>query len=202
MHSSPTDLALVIVVIAGALVLGVLLSRAVNRYRSPGPPLRMLTGTRSQQAALRLALAPVLHEFLPMLDRAGQEVRAIVLVPTLSGSNGEPIASEVEQVGGATAFTVRVAHRIGSTVRQPDEVAGSLAEDLLYLYRHAAAVTVIRQTPAPSAPAAPVQSPLAARLVGRNGMSIPSTHAAQKETEETVVNFKPNPLGRNNNQGS
>src|SRR5437764_7270709 len=132
MHSSPTDLASVIVVIAGALVLGVLLSRAVNRYRSPGPPLRMLTGARSQQAALRLALAPVLHEFLPMLDRAGQEVRAIVLVPTLSGSNGEPMASEVEQVGGSTAFTVRLAHRIGSTVRQPDEVAGALAEDLLY----------------------------------------------------------------------
>jgi hypothetical protein len=63
MHSSPTDLASVIVVIAGALVLGVLLSRGVNRYRSPGPPLRLLTGTRSQQASLRLALAPVLHEF-------------------------------------------------------------------------------------------------------------------------------------------
>ena len=47
-----------------------------------------------------------------------------------------------------------------------------------------------------------MHSPLAARPVGRNGMSMPSTHAAQKETEETVVAFKPNPLGRNNNQGS
>ena len=200
MQSSPTDLASAIIV--GALVLGVLVSRVIKRYRSPAPPVRMLTGTRAQQAALRLALAPVLHEFLPMLDSAGQEVCAIVLGPTLSGSNGEPIASEVEQVGGAAAFTVRLAHRIGSTLRQPDEVAGALAEDLLYLYRHAAAVMVVRQTPAPSASAAPVQGPLAARPVGRNGTSIPSMHAAQKETEETVVAFKPNPLGRNNNQGS
>jgi hypothetical protein len=28
-----------------------------------------------------------------MLDRAGQEVCAIVLVPTLSGTSGEPMAS-------------------------------------------------------------------------------------------------------------
>jgi hypothetical protein len=44
MHSSPTDPASVIVLIAGALALGILLSRGVNRYRSPGPPLRMQIG--------------------------------------------------------------------------------------------------------------------------------------------------------------
>ena len=85
-----------------------------------------------------------------MLHRAGQQVRGIVLVPTLSGLDGEPLVTEVEQISGSTSFIVRLAHRLGGTVRQPDEIAGALAQDLLYLYRHAAEVTVVRQT-APTA---------------------------------------------------
>src|SRR5437868_11815281 len=136
MRSYPTDLALVIITLAGVLVLAVVLCQLVNRYRLRTLRLRLLTGTHPQRAALQLALAPVLREFLPLLDKAGQEVRAIVLVPTLSGGDGEPLATEVEQLSGSTAFIIRLAHRLGATVRQPDEIAGALAEDLLYLYRH------------------------------------------------------------------
>src|ERR671939_1061141 len=146
MRSYPTDLAPVTIAVVGVLVLGVAAVRVLDRYRSRTPRMRLLTGTPAQCAALRLALAPVLREFLPLLDRTGQEVRAIVLVPTLSGSDGEPLVAEVEQLGGSTAFIVRLAHRLGATVRQPDEVAGALAENLLYLYRQAAALAGLRQT--------------------------------------------------------
>src|SRR6266849_8698657 len=146
MHSNPNDLASVVIAVAGALVFMVVVSRLLSWHRSRIPRVRLLTGTRPQRAALRMALAPVVREFLPLLDKAGHEVRAIVLVPTLSGSDGEPLVAEVEQLSGSNSFIVRLAHRLGGTVRQPDEVAGVLAEDLLYLYRHAAAVTVVRQT--------------------------------------------------------
>ncbi len=202
MHSNPNDLASVVIAVAGALVLMVVVSRLLSWHRSRIPRLRLLTGTRPQRAALRVALAPVVCEFLPLLDRAGQEVRAIVLVPTLSSSDGEPLAAEVEQLSGSTAFIVRLAHRLGSTVRQPDEVAGVLAEDLLCLYRHAAAVSVVRQTPAGAGADIAVQNASAPKPIGRNGLTALPRHATQNEAEETVTAFKPRPLGRNNNQGS
>ena len=197
MHSYPTDYAPAITTFACTLVFLLIGARLFGWYRTRMPRLRLLSGTRQQHAALRAALAPVLHEFLPVLDRAGQDVRAIVLVPTLSG-DGEPLAAAVEQLGGSSAFIVRLAHRVGSTLRQPDEVAGVLAEDLLYLYRQAAAVTVVRQTGV-TVVAQPAPAP---RPAARNGLVALPRNAAQNEAEETVVSFKPNPLGRNNNQGS
>jgi hypothetical protein len=203
MHSYPTDVTPMIGAIAAALTMVVIVSRLLSWYRSRTPRLRLLTGTRPQRAALRLALAPVLREFLPLLDRAGQDVRAIVLVPTLSGSNGEPLAAEVEQLGGSATFVVRLAHRLGATVRPPDDIAGALAEDLLYLYRQAAAVTLVRQTPATAGPAAAAaQGASGTRAIGRNGLTPVPRHGAQNEAEETVTAFRPSPLGHNNNQGS
>jgi hypothetical protein len=202
MRSYPTDLAPVTIVVIGMLVLVVAAVRLLDRYRSRTPRLRLLTGTGPQRAALRLALAPVLREFLPLLDKTGQEVRAIVLVPTLSGGDGEPLTAELEQLGGSTAFIVRLAHRLGAAVRQPDEVAGALAENLLYLYRHAAAVTVVRQTLAPAAPVAVAQDAPSRKTGGHNGVATLPRHAAQQQAEETVVSFKASPLGSRNDQSS
>jgi len=197
MHPYQTDLTPIIAGSA-ALVFVVIITRLLGWYRSRTPRLRLLTGTRPQRAALRPALAPVIREFLPLLDRAGQEVRTIVLVPTLSGGSGEALAAEVEQLSGSGAFIVRLAHRVGSTLRQPDEVAGALAEDLLYLYRHATAANVVRQTGA----AVGAQHASTPRPTGRNGLAVLPRNATQNEAEETVIAFKPNPLGRDNNQGS
>ena len=203
MRSNPSDLVLVALWFAGAVALWVAVSRLFSWYRSRTPRLRLLTGTRPQHAALRVALAPVLREFLPVLDKTGQDVRAIVLVPTLSGSDGEPLLTEVEQASGSTAFIIRLAHRLGGTLRQSDEVAAALAEDLLYLYRHAAAVTVVRQTPPAGDPGAAAHGTTMRKPVGRNGLATLPRPAAQNEAEETVVPFKASPLGsRNNNQGS
>ena len=203
MHPSPVDPAWAIIAVTSALGLVVAATRLVSCHRSRTPRLRLLTGTRRQRAALRLALAPVLREFLPLLDRAGQDVRAIVLVPTLSGSNGEPLAAEVEQLGGSTIFVVRLAHRLGAAVRPPDDIAGTLAEDLLYLYRQAAAVTLVRQTPATAGPhATAVHSAAGTRPAGRNGLAPVPRHGAQNEAEETVTSFRPSPLGPRNGQGS
>jgi hypothetical protein len=198
MRSYPTDVAPMIVMVHVALIFVVIVLRLVSNHRSRMPQLRMLTGTPPQRAALRRALAPVVREFLPLLERAGREVRAIVLVPTLSASDGASLAAEVEQLGGSGAFSIRLAHRLGSTVRQPEEVAGALAEDLLYLYRHAAAVTVVRQTRADVA----VHSAPAPKPVGRNGLAVLPNRAAQNEADETITVFKPRPVGHNNNQGS
>jgi len=196
MHSYPTDLAPVIV--AAALTIGVLGLLLLTRYRSRTPRLRLLTGTRAQHMALRHALAPILREFLPLLERAGQEVRTVVLVPTLLNNDGEPLAAEIDQLSSSSVFVVRLAHRIGATLRQPDEVAGTLAENLLALYRQAAAVTVVRQT----AGAIAVQNPPMPKPIGRNGLVPVARHSAQNEAEETVIAFKPNPLGPRNGQGA
>ena len=199
MRSNPSDLFPVAVAVATVLVFVVMSSRLVSRYRWRTLPLRLLTGTHPQRAALQRALEPVVREFLPL---PGQEVRAIVLVPTLSGSEGEPLVAEVEQLSGSSSYIVRLAHRLGGTVRQPDEVAGVLAEDLLYLYRHAAAVTVIRQTAPAASTEAAVHSATLRKPVGRNGLpTLPHT-AAQKEAEETVIPFKASPLGPRNGQSS
>jgi hypothetical protein len=198
MHSYPTDLAPTIIAPVVALVLVLIVSHVVRGYRARVPRLRLLCGTRPQCAALRVALAPVVREFLPLLERAGQEVRAIVVVPTLSGCDGEPLAAEVEQLGASGVFVVRLAQRLGSTVRQPDDVAGALAEDLLFLYRHAAGVTVMRQTGADvAAHSAPAPKP-----AGRNGLAALPNHAAKNEADETVTVFKPRPVGPRNGQSS
>ena len=203
MHPSPADPALAIIAIAGAFVLVVAISRLVSCHRTRAPRLRLLTGTRPQRTALRVALAPVLREFLPLLDKAGQEVRAIVLVPTLSGSDGEPLVAEVEQLGSSATFVIRLAHRLGATIRQPDDVAGALAEDLLYLYRHAAAVTLVRRTSATAGPnAATAQSASGTKPIGRNGLATLPRHGAHNEAEETVTSFRPSPLGPRNGQGA
>jgi len=110
MHSYPTDLTPAVITASGALVFLVIMARLLAWYQSRIPRLRMLTGSSPQRAALRAALAPVVREFLPLLERAGQEVRAIILVPTLSGSDGQPLAAEVEQLGGSNTFIVRLAH--------------------------------------------------------------------------------------------
>jgi hypothetical protein len=187
-----------IIMVLVALISVVIVFRLFRQYRSRVPRLRMVTGTRPQRAALRRALTPVVREFLPLLNRAGQEVRAIVLVPTLSDSDDASLAVEVEQLGGSGVFVLRLAHRVGSTLRQPEEVAGVLAEDLLFLYRHAAVVTVVRQTGAGVA----VQVAAAAKPVGRNGLAVLPNHAAQTEADETVTVFKPRPVGPRNGQSS
>jgi len=202
MRSNPGDLFQAALAVTAVFILIVASSRLVNRYRWRALRLRLLTGTRPQRAALRVALAPVVHEFLPLLERAGQEVRAIVLVPTLSCGDGEPLVAEVEQLSGSNSFIVRLAHRLGGAVRQPDEIAGVLAEDLLYLYRHAAAVTVVRQTAPAASTVAAVHSATLRKPVGRNGLATLPRPAAQNEAEETVVPFRASPLGPRNGQSS
>src|SRR5712691_3248676 len=194
MPSYPTDLAPVVLAAAGALVVMVVLSRLFSWYRSRALRLCLLTGTRPQRAALWVALAPVVREFLPLLDKTGQQVRAIVLVPTLSDTDGEPLVAEVEQLGGSTGYIVRLAHRLSGTVRQPDEVAGALAEDLLYLYRHAAAVTVVRQTPPAGDSGGAAHGTTMRKPVGRNGLATLPRHAAQNEAEESLSKQVPSAL--------
>src|ERR1700704_4422623 len=97
MRPYPGDLTPAVLAVAGALVFVVVISRLFSWYRLRALRLCLLTGTRPQRAALWVALAPVVREFLPLLDRAGPQVRAIVVVPTLSGSDGEPLVGEVEQ---------------------------------------------------------------------------------------------------------
>jgi hypothetical protein len=190
-------------IVAGVLAAFFLVfgSHAFDSYRSRSLRLRMLTGSRGQKAALRLALTPLLHEFLPLLDRAGLEVRAVVVVPTLSGTENEPLGAEIERLSGSATFIVRLAHRVGATPRPPDDLAGSLAENLLHLFREGASVTVVRQTPAPTSQETPGQAAPRKSFARSSVTSLPR-QTAQNEAEETVVAFKPNPLGRSNNQGS
>ena len=160
------------------------LPRLVIWHRPRRPRLRLLTGTRPQQAALVLAL-----------EAAGLEVSSIAILPTLTGSAGEPLQAEVEQVNGSNSFTIRLAHWASGTLRRPEEVAGALAEELLGLYRDVAAVTIVRQTPA-TIPATILVTPdkVAARRDARSGAAPQPRAAAKEEAEGTVVAFRANPL--------
>ncbi len=171
------------------------LPRLVIWHRPRRPRLRLLTGTRPQQAALVLALRPVVREISPTLEAAGLEVSSIAILPTLTGSAGEPLQAEVEQVNGSNSFTIRLAHWVSGTLRRPEEVAGALAEELLGLYRDIAAVTIVRQTPA-TIPATILVTAekVAARRDGRSGVAPQPRAAAKEEAEGTVVAFRANPL--------
>ena len=172
----------------------VALPRLVIWHRPRSPRLRLLTGTRSQQAAIVLAARPVVRELVPTLAEAGLEVTSIVLLPTLTGAAGEPLQAQVDQDRESSGFTIRLAHWCGGTLRRPEEVAGALAEELLGLYRDAAAVTIVRQTPA--AIPAPAPASAGAAKDGRSELAPLPRAAAKHEAEETLIPFKGSPLGR------
>ena len=172
--------------------------RLVIWHRRRSPRLRLLTGTRSQQADITLAVRPVVRELLPTLEAAGLEVSSISLLPTLAGPSGEPLQAEVEQANGSSSFAIRLAHWVGGALRRPEEVAGALAEELLGLYRDAAAVTIVRQTPA-AVPATVPALAAATRKDGRMGVALLPRAAAKDDAEGTLVSFRPSPLGRSAN---
>jgi hypothetical protein len=182
---------------AAALVL--VAFRLFGRHWSRTSRLRLLTGTRSQQAAILLAVRPVVRELLPPLERAGLEVSAIALLPSLVGSNGESLQAQVEQLDGTRAFVIRLAHVVGGILQRPDEVAGALAQELLGLYRDVAAVTIVRQTPAAIPAMVPAEKPVVIRKDGRLGVALQPRGAAKDDTEGTLVTFRPSPLGRSAN---
>jgi hypothetical protein len=174
----------------------------VRRHPPQSSCLRLLTGTRSQQAALVQALRPVVKEFVPHLGAAGIEVRSIALLPTLTGTAGEPLQAQVEQADGTHSFTIRLACSVAGILRRPEDVAGALADELLELYRSAAGVTIVRQTPAVVSVVSTAQNGSVSRPAGRNGLAALPRIAAQNEAEGTVIPFRPSPLGRNGDQSS
>ena len=197
MGLTPSDLLTVTLVVTFAVAIGVAVySRLLSWHRSRSPRLR----TRSQHAAIVLAVRPVVRELIPGLEAAGLEIGSIALLPTLAGSAGEPLQAQVEQVNGTRSFIIRLAHMVGGTLRRPEEVAGALAEELLSLYRDAAAVTIVRQTPA-AIPATILVAAerVAARKDGRSGVVPQPRAAAKEESEGNVVAFRPNPLGTSTN---
>ena len=200
MGLTPSDLLTVTLVVTFAVAIGVAVhSRLLSWHRSRSPRLRLLTGTRSQHAAIVLAVRPVVRELIPGLEAAGLEIGSIALLPTLAGSAGEPLQAQVEQVNGTRSFIIRLAHMVGGTLRRPEEVAGALAEELLSLYRDAAAVTIVRQTPAAIPATILVAERVAARKDGRSGVVPQPRAAAKEESEGNVVAFRPNPLGTSTN---
>jgi hypothetical protein len=202
MPSTSGDIFAVAFVAMFTAALAVALSHLVSWRRSRIPRLRLLTGTRSQQAAIVLAVRPVVREFLPGLEAAGLEVSSIALLPTLAGSAGEPLQAQVEQADGTRSFTIRLACSIGGILRRPEDVAGALAEELLELYRFAAGVTIVRQTPAVVPVSNSIQNGGVNRPLGRTGLATLPRIAAQNEAEGTVIPFKPSPLGRNGDPSS
>ena len=202
MPSTPGDLVTVALAATFIATLVVAAVCVVRWHPSRSSRLRLLTGTRSQQAALVHALRPVVKEFVPHLGAAGIEVRSIALLPTLTGTAGEALQAQVEQADGTHSFTIRLACSIGGILRRPEDVAGALADELLELYRSAAGVTVVRQTAAVVSVVSTTQSGSVNRPAGRNGLAALPRIAAQNEAEGTVIPFKPSPLGRNGDQSS
>jgi len=202
MGSTPTDLLTVALGVTFVVALTVAVPRLVRLHQSRTSGLRLLTGTRSQQAALVQALRPVVREFVPHLHRAGLKVSSIALLPALAGPAGEPLQAQVEQADGTRSFTIRLACSVGGSLRRPEDVAGALADELLELYRFAAGVTIVRQTPALGPVTNSAQNGSVNKSLGRNGLATLPRIAAQNEAEGTVIPFKPSPLGRNGDLSS
>jgi hypothetical protein len=92
MASTPGDFVTVALMGTFTAVLAIAVYfRLFRSHRSRSPRLRLLAGTRSQQAAIMLAVRPVTRELLPGLEAAGIEVSSIALLPSLAGSTGEPL---------------------------------------------------------------------------------------------------------------
>jgi hypothetical protein len=198
MRLTPGDLLSVTIVATFAAALVLVAFRLFSGRRSRTSRLRLLTGTRSQQAAIVLAVRPVVRELLPPLETAGLEVSSIALLPSLVGPNGESLQAQVEQLDGTRTLVIRLAHAVSGVVQRPDEVAGALAHELLGLQSDAAAVTIVRQTPTVIPAATPVDK-AGPRKDGRLGVAPQPRAAARDEAEGTVVNFRPSPLGRSAN---
>jgi len=130
MRWTPSDFLTVAAAVTFVVTLAVAILRLVRWRQSSLSGLRLLTGNRSQQAALVRALRPVVREFVPHLQRAGLEVSSIALLPTLAGSAGEPLQAQVEQADGTQSFTIRLACSAGGSLRRPEDVAGALADEL------------------------------------------------------------------------
>jgi hypothetical protein len=203
MGSTPSDLPTVAIAVTFIVALAVATLCLCRWHPSHSSPLRFLTGTRAQQAALVQALRPVIKEFVPHLGAAGIEVRSIALLPALAGTAGEPLQAQVEQADGTHSFTIRLACSVGGILRRPEDIAGALADELLELHRSAGGVTIVRQTPAVVVPVVnATQNGSVNRPVGRNGLATLPRIAAQNEAEGTVIPFKPSPLGRNGDLSS
>ena len=120
MGLTPNDLLTVTLVVTLAVALGAAVYfRLLGWHTSRSPRLRLLTGTRSQHAAIVLAVRPLVRELIPGLEAAGLEIGSIALLPTLAGSAGEPLQAQVEQVNGTRSFIIRLAHMVGGTLRRP-----------------------------------------------------------------------------------
>jgi hypothetical protein len=103
----------------------------------------------------------------------------------------------VEQLNDTRSLSIRLAHWVGGSPRHPEEVAGALAEEFVGLYRDAAAVFVVRQTPAAVPTAMLVTTDkVAARKDGRSPVATLPRAGARDEAEGTVVVFRPNPPAR------
>jgi hypothetical protein len=103
----------------------------------------------------------------------------------------------VEQLNDTRSLSIRLAHWVGGSPRHPEEAAGALAEEFVGLYRDAAAVFVVRQTPAAVPTAMLVTTDkVAARKDGRSPVATLPRAGARDEAEGTVVVFRPNPPAR------
>src|SRR5438105_13891428 len=72
MGLTPSDLLTVTLVVTFAVALGVAVySRLLSWHKSRSPRLRLLTGARSQHAAIVLAVRPVVRELRPAALRRG-----------------------------------------------------------------------------------------------------------------------------------
>jgi hypothetical protein len=90
MLSTSGDLLIIVLVAVITATTAVAVSHLVNWRRSRIPRLRLLTGTRSQQAAIVLAVRPVVRELLPA--RIGLD--AISWVPVIGKYADAELAGE------------------------------------------------------------------------------------------------------------
>ena len=99
MGLTPSDLVTVTLVVTFAVALGAAVYfRLLGWHTSRSPRLRLLTGTRSQHAAIVLAVRPVVRELIPGLEAAGLEIGSIALLPILSWPPSISLACPTSQL--------------------------------------------------------------------------------------------------------
>ena len=153
------------------------------------PRLTVLSQDQEQRQGFTLAVRRAYDELAPTLGTSPSVARIVVKssLHRVFGAELRAAISAAER-DGPPAYVIWLAFRPAGTSIGPDGVAAALTDVLLALAEREGNVSLVLGVP--------VADP-AETKISRNGVAPQPRAAANKEAEETVIEFRRSPLGHN-----